>query len=558
MDTSTLNYQVNDGEIVKQEMLSSGVADPAPWLLHTFGSSESDSGVRVGYMEALQHPAVWQAVMTIAGDLATLPIDVFRDGETEDKRDRTHPAWTLLNEDANPEMTAVDAREFMQMNTLLTGNGLAVIDFDGPRPVGLIPVSPYCWQLHRDQQSGQKYYSITVDDPHPTTRTFFEHEIFHIKNLSNGHTGFNTIGLAQNSLGTALAVNKFVGRSFRNQVRPSGVIESEKPIAPEIREQLREQWQDMHAGADNAAKIAILTESMKWKAMSVTPHEAEATQSQRLQREFIANIMGCPPHKVGVLENSSVRANLESQGLDYLNSVIRRYAVKWESECRRKFLSRRQKLRRTHYFKFDFKELLRPDTKTRYEAYKLGREMGALSINDIRKAEDMSVLGDWADKYLVPSNYADAETGEPFARGGTPMGETRVNEKPASTDDDPTFNDSDRDGNIEEMKAFAIAQMTELQKLEIKALDEGFNKQCGFAKHAEKFYRSYGDKITSRLSALTNIDGFIDDLEPTITAFVSESQQLVADVTNHSDWLPIVSSMANRAKTLVEELTCSK
>lgn len=54
------------------------------------------------------------------------------------------------------------------------------------------------------------------------------------------------------------------------------------------------------------------------------------------------------------------------------------------------------------YFKFNINAILRGDTKTRFESYQLGRNMGVYSVNEIRGLEDLDPIvgGDDYDKPL--------------------------------------------------------------------------------------------------------------------------------------------------------------
>ena len=59
----------------------------------------------------------------------------------------------------------------------------------------------------------------------------------------------------------------------------------------------------------------------------------------------------------------------------------------------------------THYFRFNVAALLRGDIKSRFEAYRAGREMGVLTVNDVREQEDLPIApGEFGDSFLSPAN----------------------------------------------------------------------------------------------------------------------------------------------------------
>jgi phage portal protein BeeE len=60
--------------------------------------------------------------------------------------------------------------------------------------------------------------------------------------------------------------------------------------------------------------------------------------------------------------------------------------------------------RRSQYVEFELSGLLRGDVRSRFESYRIGREIGALSPNDIRRRENESPIEN-GDTYHQPSNW---------------------------------------------------------------------------------------------------------------------------------------------------------
>lgn len=60
--------------------------------------------------------------------------------------------------------------------------------------------------------------------------------------------------------------------------------------------------------------------------------------------------------------------------------------------------------RRTLYIEHDLAALLRGDVQARFEAYRIGREIGALSPNDIRRRENETPIPG-GDLYHQPANW---------------------------------------------------------------------------------------------------------------------------------------------------------
>ena len=63
--------------------------------------------------------------------------------------------------------------------------------------------------------------------------------------------------------------------------------------------------------------------------------------------------------------------------------------------------------RRDLYIEFNVSSLLRGDQKSRYESYALGRQWGWLSVNDIRRMENLPPIPG-GETYLTPLNMVDS------------------------------------------------------------------------------------------------------------------------------------------------------
>ena len=65
--------------------------------------------------------------------------------------------------------------------------------------------------------------------------------------------------------------------------------------------------------------------------------------------------------------------------------------------------------RRSLYVEHDLSALLRGDVQARFEAYRIGREIGALSPNDIRRRENETPIAG-GDVYHQPANWVPLGT----------------------------------------------------------------------------------------------------------------------------------------------------
>jgi chromosome segregation ATPase len=147
---------------------------------------------------------------------------------------------------------------------------------------------------------------------------------------------------------------------------------------------------------------------MSYQALGIPPNEAQFLETRKFQITEIARWFSIPVSKLREMDNSSVRANIEHEALDYLTSTLRRWLVKWEQEINRKLISPRE--RGIQFAEHLVDGLLRGDAAARNSAYAIGRQWGYLCVDDIRELENLNPLPDGAGKiFLVPSNMMPAD-----------------------------------------------------------------------------------------------------------------------------------------------------
>ena len=111
---------------------------------------------------------------------------------------------------------------------------------------------------------------------------------------------------------------------------------------------------------------------------------------------------------IGDLERSTF-SNIEQQSIEFVQHTINPWVVRLEQAMNMSLLSPSERKRFTIRFNLD--GLLRGDYTARMNGYAVGRQNGWLSINDIRRLEDMNRISteDGGDRYLVNGNMIAAK-----------------------------------------------------------------------------------------------------------------------------------------------------
>lgn len=378
-------------------------------LLGAAGTS-SAAGVRVTPESALGLPIIQNCNTLLSESLAQLPMEMY---ERKDGGQRvpatSHKLYHVLRYEPNPFQTPYERVELSQMSVGLRGNSYTLIDRDDDGQVREL------WPLDTDKVTVLKgpdllpYYKVDgISEPLPMRL------VHHVRwHSHNGYVGLSPIQLHAETIGLALAARQYTGKSFANGATLSGVIERPKEVAA-IKDQasinaIVDQWGAKYSGIDNAKKVALLQEGMSFKPVSMTNVDADLAALLNLSNADQARIYKIPLPMVNDL--SEANYNTTEQLLIYfVMFALLPYAKRHEGAMMRDFLLRAERPR--YFIEFNLSGLMRGDQKSRYEAYAIGRQWGWLSVNDIRRLENMPPVGG-GDTYLQPLNMVAAAGAAP-------------------------------------------------------------------------------------------------------------------------------------------------
>jgi HK97 family phage portal protein len=143
----------------------------------------------------------------------------------------------------------------------------------------------------------------------------------------------------------------------------------------------------------------LLEEGLKWAQTTINPIDAQLLESKYFQIEDICRIYRVPQHLVNKLDRST-NNNIEHQALEFVMYTMLPIFKRFEDNINAQLLTPEQR-KKGLYFEHKIDGLLRGDAKSRAEAYAAGRQWGWLSVNDIRRLENMPAIEN-GDIYLQP------------------------------------------------------------------------------------------------------------------------------------------------------------
>ena len=401
---------------------------------YSFMFGRTTSGKPVNERTAMQTTAVYACVRILAETVASLPLHVYeyKDGGKELVHD--HPLYYLLHDEPNPEMTSFVFRETLMSHLLIWGNAYAQIVRDGSgRVLGLYPLLPNKMDVDRDNR-GRIYYVYSRDtNENPLFKDYGDiklraEDVLHIPGLGfDGLIGYSPIAMAKNAVGMTLACEEYGASFFANGANPGGVLEH--PGVLKDPSKVRESWNSVYRGTNNAHKIAVLEEGMKYQQIGIPPEEAQFLETRKFQINEIARLYRIPPHMVGDLEKSSF-SNIEQQSLEFVKYTLDPWVIRWEQSLQKSLLLPGEKNK--YFIKLNVDGLLRGDYQSRMNGYATGRQNGWFSANDIREMENMNPISDeeGGNLYLINGAMTKLADAGVFAGDGQAGGAEESGQEP--------------------------------------------------------------------------------------------------------------------------------
>jgi HK97 family phage portal protein len=364
------------------------------------GGGRSSADIPVNAESAQRSAAVFACVQVRAQDVAKLPLTLYRRQRDGGRmRDTEHAAFRAT-QNPNARQTGFEWREMKQAHCDLRGNAYSRIYRDSRMDIAdIVPLHPD-WVRPLHGKDGAVFYDVRMWGGSKTERLGVE-DILHVKDRSDdGFIGKSCIARAKDAIGLDIAATTHASKLFANGARPGGLLIHKSYLSAAARDLVADEFTKKFGGSDNAHRVAVLGEDMKYQAVGMDQDEAQFIESRKLSRAEIASIFRVPAHKVGILDNATF-SNIEHQSLEYVTDTLLPIARRWEMALNKSLLKESE--RAEYYFEFNFDALLRGDTLSRFQSYAIGRQWGIWSINDIMDFENRNHV-EGGDERLVPLN----------------------------------------------------------------------------------------------------------------------------------------------------------
>lgn len=318
--------------------------------------------------QALTLPAVSGAVNLISSMIASMPIKLYKykQGKVETVEDDDRVK--LLNGDTGDTLNAYDLKKALVEDYLMDKGGYCYINRNRNNVTGLYYVKPIFVQTIPNFKPIFKDYQILV-----LGESYYKHDF--IKLLRNTKDGATGIGLTQ-EVGTALetAFNTLLYQlnMVKSGGNKKGFLKSQRKLGQDEINILKQAWNRLFT--NNKENVVVLNNGLEFQESSNNAVEMQMNESRTTLNDEINNLFHIYP-------NDFYRTFKEG-----IYPIVRAFVT----ALNRDLLLEKEKGKL--YFDFDVKEILKANPKERAETYKLYKEIGLKTINEMRKEEDMNSI----------------------------------------------------------------------------------------------------------------------------------------------------------------------
>lgn len=365
----------------------------------------SHRGGLAGHVDVARASGLSVAHTCIAQNLAGVPLNLYRrTGGGGREKVADHPLHGVLHDAPADGLTAFEAREFLTASLLMRGNGFARIDWNGRgQATGLHPLDPGAVTVER-LASGRLRYRVT--DPRGGVAMLTQDEMLRLRHRlgPDGATGLPPLQIARETFALALTQQEQAGRQASQSFRPEGVLSVPNPLGREAKGGALEALARKVEDASGTGGVLVLDGGADWKPLAFFSKDAEFLKSRKLSDLAVARVFSVPPTAIGITDNATY-SDVDGESRALVMRCLAPMARRIEQAMNLALLP--EAARRTLFVEHDLAGLLRGDLTARYGAYRVGREAGFVSANEIRQFENMPRI-EGGDEYLAPLNMVPA------------------------------------------------------------------------------------------------------------------------------------------------------
>ena len=314
--------------------------------------------------KALTLPAVSGAVDLIGNMIAAMPVKLYKhkQGRVEEQENDTRVK--LLNGDTGDTLDAFQLKKAMVEDYLMGKGGYCYIQRRRNEVVALRYVEDMYITVLKNFKPIFKDYVILVEGQEYKPYEFIKL----LRNTKDGSTGVGLTDELSKTLETAYNTLLYQLSLVKSGGNKKGFLKAQRRLAQEEIDTLKRAWRNMYA--NNSENVVVLNNGLEFQESSNSSVEMQLDQNKNTLANEINKIF-------------HIYEDFDLTFKEAIYPIVKAF----ETALNRDLLLEKEK--KNYFFEFDVKEIIRANLKERYEAYKLAKETGFMTLNEIRRAENL-------------------------------------------------------------------------------------------------------------------------------------------------------------------------
>lgn len=343
----------------KREEITPPISDP---LLRALLEGEA-----ITREKAMTLPAIAGNVDFISNMIASTPVLLYKRSQGKIIKKDNDTRVTLLNSDTGDTLDGFQFKKALVEDYLLGKGGYAYIRRFRNEVTGLFYVEDRHVTIMKNYDPVFKEYKILVN-----AKTYRPHEFLKIlRRTKDGSSSVSTVVELSKALETAYQTLLYQLGLVRSGGNKKGFLKSIRKLGQDEINILKKAWKDLYANNEN--NVVVLNNGLEFQEASNSSVEMQLNESKHTLQAEIDNIF-----------------HIKNDFYETFKQGIYPIIKAFETALNRDLLLEKEK--KNYFFEFDIKELIKANVRERYEAYRIAKDTGFLTINEIREAENLETI----------------------------------------------------------------------------------------------------------------------------------------------------------------------
>ena len=363
--------------------LSGILANRGGWLpiIRESFAGAFQQNVTIDRNTVLTHFAVFSCMTIIASDIAKLRLRLVKRDDDGIWSEVDNPAYSPVLRKPNSIQTRIQFWEGWMLSKLSNGNVYVLKGRDQRGVVTSLHVLDPMRVQPLISDDGEVFYQLASDNVAGLRQqiTVPASEIIHdrMNCLFHPLVGLSPITAAGLAATQGLAIQRDAAKFFANRSVPGGVLTAPGAISDPTAARLKAHWEENYSG-DNAGKVAVLGDGLKFEPMRMTAADAQLVEQLRWTAEVVCSVFHVPMYKIG-LGAMPPYGNIQALNMEYYNQALQMHIESAEL-CMDEGLKTGVDLGT----EFDLDGLLRMDTASQVNASGSAVGAGIMAPNEAR------------------------------------------------------------------------------------------------------------------------------------------------------------------------------